>query len=354
MKHKTICRYNKFGFCKFSEKCQFRHNNSLCKDNHCKILECEKRHPKICKYKRDYGRCKFNPCSYSHESQTEVKSNSDKIESLEKKVAEMETKDPQQNISELEGNIVHKLEAFEKSMEEKMKAYEKQIVSLNNKMREKDDCITVLESRILVLETKDKQINENIESLTIKIGNCESITEKKKQTEFVCNFCDFATTSNSGLKVHMRRKHTEYSKDKFPKPCDLCGKVVSDAGEMKKHVKSHSYKFIQVQCSYCNFCATDEEEIVVHVGLDHGGNFECGLCDYVAEDRESLLIHLSTCEVYKCGTCKEYWKTLPALKTHFENLHAKEIYTSIEHIKQNRTNSEVLDINRYKFKDLFG
>ena len=175
-----------------------------------------------------------------------------------------------------------------------------------------------------------------------------------KKIGFGCDFCDFATTSKSGLKVHMKRKHTEYSKEKFPKSCDLCGKVVSDAAEMKKHLKSHSYKCIQVQCNYCNFCATDEEEIDVHVGLDHGGTFECGLCDYVAEDRESLLIHLSTCEIYKCGTCKEYWKTLPELKTHFENLHAKEIYTSIEHIKQNRANSDILDINRYKFGDLFG
>ena len=152
----------------------------------------------------------------------------------------------------------------------------------------------------------------------------------------------------------MRRKHTEYSKEEFPKLCELCGEIISDIGHMRKHLKSHSSKHIQFQCTYCNFCATDDVEIDVHVGKDHGGNFECGLCEHVEQDRESLLTHLTTCEIYKCGSCNERWKTLPEVKTHLENLHSKEIYTSIEHIKQNRSNSEILDINRYHYTDLFG
>ena len=36
----------------------------------------------------------------------------------------------------------------------------------------------------------------------------------------------------------MRRNHTEYSKEEFPKSCDLCWRIISDIGDMRKHMKS--------------------------------------------------------------------------------------------------------------------
>ena len=39
-----ICRYNKFGYCKYGDKCHFRHINEKCVIKDCKIQDCEKRH----------------------------------------------------------------------------------------------------------------------------------------------------------------------------------------------------------------------------------------------------------------------------------------------------------------------
>jgi intergrase/recombinase len=86
----NVCRNNKFGYCKFSDKCCFRHNNKTCTDKNCNIVKCDKRDPKICKYQRDYGRCKFTEyCRFNH---NDVPQNSDKIDSLENKISKMEEK----------------------------------------------------------------------------------------------------------------------------------------------------------------------------------------------------------------------------------------------------------------------
>ena len=61
-----ICLFNKFGYCKFGEKCRKYHINEICSEKTCDISSCNQRHPKVCNYFRNYGRCKFSPCAYKH------------------------------------------------------------------------------------------------------------------------------------------------------------------------------------------------------------------------------------------------------------------------------------------------
>ena len=62
-----VCKHFKFGHCKFRLHCRYRHVDVLCEDSSCDINTCEKRHPMICKFYYNYGRCKFSPCSYKHD-----------------------------------------------------------------------------------------------------------------------------------------------------------------------------------------------------------------------------------------------------------------------------------------------
>ena len=66
MAAENVCRYNKFGYCKFGEVCRKFHNDELCEDTSCDPLMCQKRHPRECKYYRNFKICKFNPCKFSH------------------------------------------------------------------------------------------------------------------------------------------------------------------------------------------------------------------------------------------------------------------------------------------------
>jgi hypothetical protein len=63
----TLCLFNKFGYCKYNETCRKHHVNEKCKDNTCDISKCKLRHPKLCKFFRNYGYCKFSPCAFKHE-----------------------------------------------------------------------------------------------------------------------------------------------------------------------------------------------------------------------------------------------------------------------------------------------
>ena len=87
-----ICRKNKFGYCMFGDKCCFRHNIVKCVDKNCSVFKCEKRQPKICKYQRDFGRCKFTTyCSYNHDKQNDVSENGEKILAIEKRLENLIT-----------------------------------------------------------------------------------------------------------------------------------------------------------------------------------------------------------------------------------------------------------------------
>ena len=68
-----ICYKNKFGYCKYSERCFKRHVTLVCDDAKCEVFKCEKRHPKICRYYRDFRRCKFTVgCKYKHENHYDI------------------------------------------------------------------------------------------------------------------------------------------------------------------------------------------------------------------------------------------------------------------------------------------
>ena len=46
-----MCKYYNTGFCKFSDKCRYQHNDTICKKDICKNKKCHHRHPKVCRYK---------------------------------------------------------------------------------------------------------------------------------------------------------------------------------------------------------------------------------------------------------------------------------------------------------------
>ena len=85
---KVVCRYNKYGYCIYGDKCHFRHVNVICVNDKCSVFECEKRHPVVCKYYINFKKCKFSNCAYSHDIKTDVNENDDRIKKMEKKLIE--------------------------------------------------------------------------------------------------------------------------------------------------------------------------------------------------------------------------------------------------------------------------
>ena len=64
-----ICRFYKYGYCRFQDMCRYQHVHELCEDLGCEIRLCQKRHPKTCIYFQELKRCKFgDSCQYNHAS----------------------------------------------------------------------------------------------------------------------------------------------------------------------------------------------------------------------------------------------------------------------------------------------
>ena len=89
-----ICKYDKFGYCKLGEKCRKQHIKEICFEKACDVSQCKQRHPKACRYFRNYGRCKFSPCAFKHEDHViynetvdkEIKTLHEKFLALEKAI----------------------------------------------------------------------------------------------------------------------------------------------------------------------------------------------------------------------------------------------------------------------------
>ena len=91
-----ICCHNKYGHCKFQDVCHQNHVNEKCEDINCEIVNCQKRHPRKCKFFLEYKRCKFGDfCSYEHL----LDDRANDIEDLKKELAAVKTK--VQNLREL-------------------------------------------------------------------------------------------------------------------------------------------------------------------------------------------------------------------------------------------------------------
>ena len=358
MNPKSVCRYNKFGYCKFSDKCHFRHNDELCNDKNCDVFKCEKRHPKICTYNRDFGRCKFTTyCRYNHEKQNDIKQNSEKIKQIEKKIQVIEDKkdDPkyQKNIcaqNEQMKNLANKVENLENLLKSKDAEFENKIDMFENKLKTLLHVIEEKDVLISNMETKIQKIEENLNINVDKVKQSKPAHKVDKNvSEFQCTFCDFTSISKQGLKTHIARKHTKLEKEVYPKACDLCEKTFETSIKMKEHLKTHSYKKMIFKCEECDFFGPNELSMEVHTGKFHAEIIECGLCEFKAESLENLDAHLQTCEIFDCNKCEKRFNSFPKLKTHLDGKHKKDLqFTFIKQYKLDRKNWDTVTHSSYR------
>ena len=167
------------------------------------------------------------------------------IESLEKIMTES-----------FEKNNVGKFEEFAQAVEIKMEVFETNLSTLKKSLIEKDTYISKLENKIQDFEkvcevqqenieqlVKDNENNsKNIEYLKDKFSNLANLVPIKSVNSFKCTNMHSKTQSEQGLKTHITRKHTLITSIGYPKTCDLCDKQFVNAGDMKRHMRSHSYR----------------------------------------------------------------------------------------------------------------
>ena len=125
-----VCRYQKYGFCKFKEKGRKRHLKEECKDlSDCKSQKvCNKRHPKICRRYVNERSCSFGQsCEYFYEE----KDISEEENTLQEKIVELE-KVVKKSLAESKmENTVKELEKVVKAMTRKVLYLEEEVKNIS-------------------------------------------------------------------------------------------------------------------------------------------------------------------------------------------------------------------------------
>ena len=179
----SICRHNQAGFCKFGEKCRNRHIDEICGSDKCDDEDCFLRHPMACRFFSLNGICKFGSgCAYLHkesEEKTKIRRLEEQLDATVEKVKELE-------------NIVKK---FYSKLEEQF---------------------------------REEPHDDNLQT----VAGPEPDEEDKA---FTCAICDFKSSWQKGMFVHMGRKHTMIEQ------LDGLNKSVDDEEEDTVYLNTETY-----------------------------------------------------------------------------------------------------------------
>ena len=311
MAAQTVCLFNKYGFCKFKERCLKLHIDDNCADSSCNTSSCNRRHPKECRYYRRYRRCKFDPCKFLHKENNidEILKTKESID-LKLKIIDDEIKKLNEKIVAIENSYVEKNQHFMADFENRLEIFETNLKTSKIAILEKDNQIQSLELKVSKIEEENKDQSLKIQSL---IQELKILSEASNNpiTQFKCRNCDFETTSEKGLKQHNSKKHTK-SENK--------GK--------------------RFECKHCKYGFNSKETLDVHIGKTHTKDFKCGLCEKVLGSKEALEIHLNLCEVYQCTKCQRKETNFSDIKQHIINQHNSQRYLMIDNYKLSRENWE--------------
>ena len=137
-----------------------------------------KRHPKICKFMRDFGRCKFTSyCKYNHRKVSNIFDNAEKIAAIEQEVEEMRKKsNPVNSLLEKKNNekfadMEKKMETVTKQLEEKvslLKNYEIKVKSMEDTFGKK---LKDIEDMFKQEQQKIKTLEEYFRNLILNVSN---------------------------------------------------------------------------------------------------------------------------------------------------------------------------------------
>jgi hypothetical protein len=197
-----------------------------CENSSCDIKSCNLRHPRSCKFFRDYKGCKFGEwCVFNQ------KDNSD------------------------EGTLKEKIQNLE--------------VIIN----EKDELIKELAERIKRLE-EVKEINE---SLNDEVNT----TFFNPSLGFQCEICDFLAKSKAGLQVHVKSKHKECSETTQLEPeiTVVNAQEIIEEENYIEHAQGHvidNNTECENKCERCEFTSENKTDLETHMDKNHS-DFEIKL-----------------------------------------------------------------------------
>ena len=247
-----VCHFQKFGYCKFQERCKRKHFTQVCDSlSRCKDKDkCQKRHPKNCKRFASETGCRHKEgCAYSHNVPNQFDEDNEvneKVSRLEKMVDELTKK-----VFNQETEKVKELDKIVKVLVRKVLSLESDITEMKkNKIASEG-----IEGEVVNKTTEGAVIKENkihvksdlSDENCFNPSSCSSPKVKsdktkkveKKEEFFKCEKCDYKVKKEATLKKHIITKHEV-------NVCKECNEKVSTFMELLKHVaKNHTKETVE-------------------------------------------------------------------------------------------------------------
>lgn len=149
------------------------------------------RHPRLCNWYTDYGRCKFNPCKFKHVEKnnalTDIIKITTKLKEVDKGLAELKEKEKQitsniDKLKQLEKRVEEneeRLRFMENTTEKKFETLESKINTLTKCIEEKGCIIDNLTNKLKLQNISEKNMLDS----EVKFGKLEKrvyVIEKTK------------------------------------------------------------------------------------------------------------------------------------------------------------------------------
>ena len=218
MASQNVCRYFRFGHCKFGDTCKLLHISEICENNACEITSCNLRHPRTCKFFKEFNRCKFSEwCSFKH------------VEN-DINVNHFDTKEILEKIDNL-AQIIKDRDETINQLVEKVRTLEEKINSENDTINDQDDseiemnktffnphlpvkCVTSMQNSKTGLQVHKKAKHQNEKEISTQLNIALVLEEEKEivvdteiEQHLKCDECDFVSEKEQDLISHVSEKH---------------------------------------------------------------------------------------------------------------------------------------------------
>ena len=249
-----VCRHNQTGFCKFKGACQKYHENEMCRDPRCSPKECRKCHPRLCKYFRESGTCKFGEgCSYIHKDDTsknEINEIKEELNNLNEEI--MIIKETVKSLSSVKKEAQMMIQVISDMKEDIMNI--------------KDENLNIVQ-QIVALE---KEISKgSIEDLNSDQEKSFTDSTEKEDMQIKCQECEFQCEREITTNKHTNTKHCEEL------ICKKYEHMLNENDMFKMEIVEGQEVFA------CNIC-------------DEGFDFIVEVNKHIAEAHEDILNHILT------------------------------------------------------------
>ena len=175
----NVCNFFKYGFCKYLDKCKHKHEKTECEKEACEIKTCSFRHPKACRYFKEFRRCKFGDyCFYSHDKngeESEVAELRNKVEFLDEQM--------EKNLETIENlNTTNGLQSVRiNDLIKEMKKKDSEIADLMNEVR------TVAKDLKLIQNVLSQPPSKAATTTTTSVESASVNTSQVDHTVECCN-----------------------------------------------------------------------------------------------------------------------------------------------------------------------